>query len=101
MRVRSILKSLDARGRSALIKLLPKEALVPPPLDTARYPSALLNALPKHNQYALLGLIAENLLRLPSATLEDLLTLAAPHVASIEKIKNSKTTQPFLDHINV
>ena len=100
MRVRSVLKACDKRTRAALLRLLPKEAKIPPTLETARYPSGLLTALPKPNQYAYLGLIAEHLLRLPVAELSDLLRLCESYMpaAGVEKVRKSKTTAPFGAH---
>jgi deoxyribonuclease-4 len=74
-----------------------------PTNETARYPNALLTFLPKPEQYSLLGVIAEEMLRSPVSeiTIDNLLALL-PRVApatpkELAKIRTSKTTQPFLD----
>ena len=104
LRVRQILDGVGATGCRTLKKHLPADMPAMPSADTARYPNALLQFLPKPNNYSLLGLLAENMLRLPVSqiTLSTLLALlpryhptAAP--AEIAKIRTSKTTQPFLD----
>jgi deoxyribonuclease-4 len=104
VRVRQILDSVGAVGCRALKKLLPSDMPAMPTNDTARYPHALLHCLPKPNNYSLLGVIAEDMLRLPVAeiTLPALLTLIpryhlAATTADINKVRTSKTTQPFLD----
>ena len=102
MRVRAVLSAADKRTRNALLKLLPAEALVVPDVETAKYPSALLSALPKPDAYAYLGLLAEHLLRLPKATVEDLLRIGGPYFTAADsaaKIARSKTTAPFLELI--
>jgi deoxyribonuclease-4 len=103
MRVRQILSSLDSASKAELKKLLPIKPTVPE-ATTAGYPSMLLNQLPKEESYALLGHIAEHLLRLPHAsiTVDALLAttkLFVPDLTEVSetKIRASKTTQPFLD----
>jgi deoxyribonuclease-4 len=104
-RVRYLLSLMDSAARTNLKKLLPKK-LVMPDVQTHTYPSGILAVLPKEESYSLLGCIAEDLLRLPSAEI----TLAALHALmkkyypeysaeNTTKITKSKTTQPFLDHL--
>lgn len=105
MRVRQILDGIGGTGRRSLNKHLPnKDVFVSPAYETQRYPSALLSALEKPNQYSQLGLIAEAMLGLtvPEITIDSLLSLVASCVSNITadglgKIRKSKTTQPFLD----
>lgn len=104
-RVRQLLSAMDSTTKASLKKLLPKK-LVVPDVATGKYPCAILSVFPKEESYSLLGCVAEELLRLPSAEI----TVAALHTA-IEKfypdytavhkakIVKSKTTQPFLDHL--
>lgn len=101
MRVRQILDSMTTRARNALAKLLPAEALTPPAVETQKYPSALLNNLPKPDNYALLGVIAEALLGRPSPTLDDLIREGTPYFVAggAAKVRASKTTAPFLEAI--
>ena len=102
MRVRAVLSAADKHTRNALLKLIPAEALVVPDVETAKYPSALLSALPKPDAYAYLGLLAEHLLRLPAATVSDLLRIGSPYFTgddSVTKIARSKTTAPFMELI--
>ena len=104
-RVRQLLSVMDSTGRAALKKLLPKK-LVMPDVATGKYPAALLAVFPKGESYSMLGCVAEELLRLPVASV----TVEALHEAVLKfypeytaaqkaKIVKSKTTQPFLDHI--
>ena len=102
MRVRAVLSAADKRTRNALLKLIPAEALVVPDVETAKYPSALLSALPKPDAYAYLGLLAEHLLRLPAASVSDLLRIGGPYFTGDDsgaKITRSKTTAPFMNLI--
>lgn len=105
LRVRHILSNLDPNKRAELKKLLPPK-LVMPANETARYPSALLTSLPQDEvgQYAYLGLIAEEVLRLPSTeiNLENLIAAVhgrVPEFSAVAeaKVRKSTTTQPFLD----
>ena len=104
LRVRQILDGVGAAGIRALKKHLPADKLTMPAADTARYPNALLQFFPKPENYSLLGIIAEDMLRLPVAdiTLANLLALLPRYhpsasAAEINKVRVSKTTQPFLD----
>ncbi len=105
LRVRQILDGVGAAGCRALKKHLPADMpAMPSAADTARYPNALLQFFPKPNNYSFLGLVAEDLLRLPCSqinmtTLLALLPRYHPTAtpAEITKIRTSKTTQPFLD----
>jgi deoxyribonuclease-4 len=104
LRVRQILDGVGAVGCRSLKKHLPADMPAMPTADTARYPNALLQFLPKPNNYSFLGLIAEDLLQLPVSqininTLLTLLPRYHPTATPVEiaKIRTSKTTQPFLD----
>jgi deoxyribonuclease-4 len=104
LRVRQILDGVGPAGCRSLKKHLPVDAPAMPVNDTARYPNALLQFLPKPNQYSYLGLIAEDMLMRPVAeitppTLLALLPRYHPTAtpAEINKVRVSKTTQPFLD----
>jgi len=107
IRVRPLLNALNAVERAELKKLLPKGiAKAPEEPDGVRYPAALLAALPKGESYALLGHIAEGLLRFPpiAITTDTLFALTRTLVpdftdAAATKVLNSKTTEPFLEHI--
>ena len=99
LRVRELLKAMDGEGRKALKKLLPK--IVVPPLETARYPAALLSVFPKDECYSLLGLVAEELLRVKPINLDTLcVAIKVWYPAFSEedkgKLSKSKTTEPFL-----
>jgi deoxyribonuclease-4 len=105
LRVRQVLGSLDSKQKQALLKLLPVSAAVPV-VETGPYPSALLTSFPKAESYALLGCVAEALLRLPSSKIGlDALFLAIRHYlptfsADAEsKVRASKTTEPFLNRL--
>lgn len=105
LRVREILSRIDTPTRTALKKLLPStKSLKLPDVETARYPSAILNILPENMTYSTLGFIAEDMLRIPSdkITLDGLIASILTNAPSttesaIEKVCKSKTTQPFLD----
>lgn len=105
LRVRQILSSLDADGRKELKKLLPPKLSVPD-VKTASSASMLLKHLPEGEAYAYLGIIAENMLRLPHSdiTLDKLIVLTRQFVPSFSsesevKVRKSTTTQPFLDSL--
>lgn len=104
LRVRQILDGVGAAGCRALKKHLPADMPSMPSNDTVRYPNALVQFLPKPQNYSLLGLISEAMLRLPVAeiTLSSLTALLPRYHPSatpieINKVRTSKTTQPFLD----
>lgn len=107
LRVRQILANMDVVSKSNLRKLLPIKLTVPD-YETQRYPSALLTSFPPGEGYSLLGFVAEHLLRLPSSEihLEALIKavrelLPAWPTEAEEKVRKSKTTQPFLDSLVV
>jgi deoxyribonuclease-4 len=104
IRVRNLLSNMDADARASMKKLLPKTTF--PDVETKRYPSAILSALPKDQSYSLLGFIAEEMLRatvadITTTTLETAIKKWFPEVtpAQITKINKSKTTMPFLESI--
>jgi endonuclease IV len=108
MRVRSILKGLDLANRNELKKCLPKGCKMPDGLTTARYPSALLGVLNKGEEYALLGCIAEDMLRFEKENIcwSNLKKIILKHQPSMEegliaKVEKSKTTEPFLEVLRV
>ena len=102
VRVRSILSSLDDAAKKLFLQFLPIPIL---PTDeckvSVKYPTALLNALPKKECYSILGILTESLLHYNtlSITIDTLLleidkiTLLTPEIK--EKITKSKTTKPF------
>ena len=99
LRVRELLKSMDAEGRRALKKLLPK--VMTPVLETRGYPGALLKIFPKEEAYSLLGCVAEELLRIKPITLDTLCVAIKtwfPALTEANKaaLAKSKTTEPFL-----
>ena len=102
LRVRQILSSLDSANRAELKKLLPSK-VSSPEADTEKYPSMLLTCLGKDNGYSLLGFVAEHLLRhsasdITMETLFPVVRALCPLTQEAEdKIRKSKTTQPFLD----
>jgi deoxyribonuclease-4 len=105
LRVREILDSLDTGSKAQLKKLLPK-GLKMPEVETQPYPSALLAAFPKEMSYSLLGLVAEELVKLPvdQITLEYLLEVTSTHPLiddgdCLRKVRMSKTTGPFLESL--
>jgi deoxyribonuclease-4 len=95
---------MNSMERAELKKLLPpKTATVAgmPTAETARYPNALLGCLvPKEESYSLLGLIAEDMLRMAPAdiTVDTLVTVTKKWCAAADtdKVIRSKTTEPFL-----
>ncbi len=105
LRVRQILSNLNVNQKTALKKLLPSKLSVPV-VTTHKYPSALLGVLPDDEvgKYAHLGILTEQLLRLPSSEihLETLLAVMRGYLADCSdavelKVSKSVTTQPFLD----
>ena len=100
LRVRNILSNADGESLKALKKLLPKHAV--PAVATAKYPAALLSALPKDESYSLLGCITEELLRSSVINFETLCSCVKkwwPEATeeTNAKLLKSKTTEPFLD----
>ena len=105
IRVRQLLNRMNSLQRTAVKKLLPPRIKAPetPPI---RYPNALLSVLPKGDSYSLLGWITEDLLRIPATeiNLEAVITTTqkwfpAATETDLNKIRVSKTTPPFIDHI--
>ena len=95
---------MDASTRASMKKLIPKISM--PETPAIKYPSAILSVLPKDESYSLLGFIAEEMLRnpVPEITVENLeaaMTKWCPTLTPKEhaKVKKSKTTEPFLEHI--
>ncbi len=105
LRVRQILSNLNVNQKTALKKLLPPKLSVPE-VATHKYPSALLSVFPEDEigKYAHLGILTENLLRVPSADihLETLVRMLRDYSSAISdvheaKLRKSATTQPYLD----
>ena len=102
LRVRELIKGLSADQRKDLKKLLPKSD--PPELTTAPYPAALLSIFPKDECYSLLGCVAEELLRLKPINLQTLFVATKVWFPALTKemetkLTDSKTTEPFLEHL--
>ena len=99
-RVRYILEHMDSQKRAELKKLLPSNTKLPE-FSPAKIPSGIISALPKEECYSILGIVAEEMLRLPSRDidLEGLLSVLTLHAPSLDegKVKRSTTTQPFVD----
>jgi deoxyribonuclease-4 len=96
---------MSSLTRAGLKKLLPPK-LKAPVTDPIRYPNALLSVFPKEECYALLGWVAEELLRTNSdeINLETVIKAARKYYPALtqeaeQKIRVSKTTQPFIDHV--
>ena len=105
IRVRQILSNLNVNQKTALKKLLPPKLSVPDCV-TNKYPSALLTILPEDEvgKYAHLGIITEQLLRMPSVEIhvETLLEVLRGYLSDFSetdeaKLRKSVTTQPYLD----
>lgn len=103
IRVHALLSQLNAVERTALKKLMPRRLGVPEEPDGVRYPTALLAALPKGEEYSLAGHITEDMLRLPpvDVTADRLVAVATARYPALNgaKVVNSKTTEPYLEHI--
>ena len=105
LRVRHVLSNMNSLTRAELKKLLPSKLKVPD-TEPIRYPNALLSVFPKTECYSLLGWVAEELLRTPSdqITIETVITASKKWYPELtpeaeQKIRISKTTQPFINHI--
>ncbi len=100
LRVRHILSNMNTNQRAELKKLLPVQTSAPD-IKTYPYPSALLNSLPKEDSYSILGLAAEEMLRMPldEITADNLFRTVKKHFSSFSevKVRASKTTDPFLE----
>ena len=104
LRVRELIKGFSADQRKDLKKMLPKSSLPPPELTTAPYPAALLSIFPKDECYSLLGCVAEELLRLKPINLQTLFVAIRVWFPALTKemetkLIDSKTTEPFLEHL--
>jgi deoxyribonuclease-4 len=105
MRVRQILDGLGTPQKAELKKLLPAAAIKAiPTVETQSYPSALLSVFPASEKYAWLGVICEEVLRIPSVGIGISSLLACvkkwfPDIseAALEKVRTSKTTVPFVE----
>ncbi len=102
LRVRQLIEAMDSQKRAELKKLLPSATRLPE-FPAAKVPSGIISALPKSDAYSILGRVAEEMLRLPSAQieLEGLLGALSFYEPSLNetKVRNSVTTQPFLDSL--
>jgi deoxyribonuclease-4 len=104
VRVRQILSSLSADDRAKLRRAIPKDAFrCPEGLASTPYPAAVLALFPKATAYSALGILAEDLLRLPATAIDvgNLLKgMRVIHSAmtfgQAQVIKAHKTTGPFL-----
>ena len=111
VRVRQILSALNSVERTELKKLLPppKALKAPEEPEGTKYPAALLSALgvaAPGEGYSLLGFITEDLVGLPPVeiTLDRLIAVTKERCPSLtadleEKIRKSKTNDPFLEHL--
>jgi len=104
IRVRNLLSHMDAQTRAAVKKLLPK--IKAPETAPIRYPNALLSIFKKGETYSQLGWVTEEMLRhtVADVTLENLCIAVKKYEPDItevalNKVRVSKTTPPFLDHI--
>lgn len=100
LRVRHILANMNPNQKADLKKLLPIQTTAPD-IKTYPYPSALLNSLPKEESYSILGLAAEEMLRVPVSEITDenlfkVVKRLQPAFSEI-KVRKSKTTEPFLN----
>ena len=106
-RVRSILSRLDASAKKRFVKIMPAMAIPPECLVSVLYPHALLSQLPKESCYLLLGVITESMLRftVPNITMDRLIRetnqVQPLSAESIKKIRTSKTTEPYLQHLRI
>lgn len=108
IRVRSLLTLLNGIERAGLKKLLPPKVTTSPtePPGT-RYPAALIAliaAVDKGSEYAIAGHVTESLLQLPAEhitvdALETALLHWCPAVTDVTKLRISKTTGPYLNHL--
>jgi len=109
VRVRQILGALNSVERTELKKILPPtKTLKVPEEPDSKYPAALLSALAiaaPGEQYSILGFITEDLISLSPAeiTLDRLVAITkdrCPACAALEdKIRKSKTNDPFLESV--
>ena len=102
LRVRQILEGMNSLQRAELKKLLPSNTRLPE-FPAAKVPSGIVSALPKGDAYSLLGIAAEEMLRLPSSEIDvdGLLTLLKLSVPELDegKIRRSITTRPFIESL--
>ena len=104
LRLRQVLDSLTKEQAAELKKLLPPASkLKCPTADQQPYPSILLSKLNTPEKYAILGLVAEELLKKDSPSITDLLAAITPYYsltpADISSITKSITIPPFLTAI--
>jgi hypothetical protein len=109
IRVRKIINFLNTITREELKKLLPKGIVrdqTIKDLPSVKYPTGILNVLPKNENYSLMGHIAEGMLRLASKkinvdTLIETTRLHYPGLTEGDtaKIKKSITTEHFIERL--
>jgi deoxyribonuclease-4 len=102
LRIKEILDSLDTSSKAQLKKLLPKAAsLKMPEADSVRFPPVLDKFLPKPDAHSILGMVAEELLRLPvvQITFDTMLESISSMYLELNgvPIQESKTIDAFLD----
>lgn len=109
IRVRKIISFLNTITREEAKKLLPKGIVrdqTIKDLPNVKYPTGILNVLPKGESYSTLGCIAEAMLRRPSSKI-NIDTLIAttqeeyPGLTEVDiaKIKKSITTEHFIERL--
>lgn len=103
VRVREVLRSLSAKEKTSLKKLLPKGLEVPEVKKEGKYPNALLQILKVAERYSYLGCIGESMLGNEEISYKELEeTINSYHLlteADKNKLKKSKTTEEFLENL--
>lgn len=109
IRVRKIISFLNTITREEAKKLLPKGIVrdqTIKDLPNVKYPTGILNVLPKGESYSTLGCIAEAMLRHPSSKINIDTLIATTHEeypglteVDIAKIKKSITTEHFIERL--
>lgn len=106
IRVRELLDSLNSVQKSSLKKLLPSaKDIKMSELPDVKYPFSYMNQISSEDKYMILGIVTEQLLRLPleNITFDSLIELTIPlfnlDKTQISKIKKSETTEVYLQHI--
>lgn len=100
----SVLSRLDAKTKKPFIKLMPQFDIPEECLLSVKYPTAILSALKNgendNDEYSLLGVLCEKMLRHPleKITIETLLN-ELKDCKDLKKISSSKTTPPFIEKL--
>lgn len=109
LRVRSILSKLNTKTKKILINMIPDLTIPQNCLINVKYPYSILKALKNkdQNEYCLLGILSENLLRYPIDKItidtlikEFIIVSGNSDKTILKKISSSKTTNYYIEKLH-